>query len=145
MQNRHLKLAFNREHLSIKVSQVEILLLIILLILFWKNLKDFFLKLQMRSIFVIMALVYTFFTFTLIQADAQVNFSPAWGKRSSDLMGDAKDASEYRRMLQNDGCQTPLECLIRLQRLMQVKTFSNLIFFSICMHLKVIIFMRFIF
>lgn len=76
----------------------------------------------MRSTFVIMALVYTFFTFTLIQADAQVNFSPAWGKRSSDLLGESKDASEYRRMLQNDGCQTPLECLLRLQRLLQVKT-----------------------
>lgn len=75
----------------------------------------------MRSILIILALVYTFLALSLSQVDAQVNFSPAWGKRSGgELLGEPKDPSEYRRMLQAEGCQTPLECLIRMQRLMQV-------------------------
>ncbi|CAL8077918.1 unnamed protein product [Orchesella dallaii] len=73
----------------------------------------------MRSLFIIVALLYTLFTFTLIPTDAQVNFSPAWGKRSTtDWLGESQDQSpsEYQNVVAVDGCQTPLECLLRMQR-----------------------------
>lgn len=72
----------------------------------------------MRFSLLLVAVLFAFFTI----ANAQVNFSPAWGKRSSELLvADGPDSSDYRRGVGSEGCQTPLECLIRMQRLMKVR------------------------
>ncbi|CAG7816474.1 unnamed protein product [Allacma fusca] len=72
---------------------------------------------QLRAGFYI-ALVMAIAVLAVTVVEAQVNFSPSWGKRASVTMtqGGTEDFSQFP-----ENCKIPLDSVVRIQKLIQLE------------------------
>ena len=73
----------------------------------------------MRAVMVLVVLVGICLAVALVEA--QVNFSPSWGKRSNDDLSQTLPFS--------DSCKIPFDSVLRIQKLIQVNHDLFFIFF----------------
>lgn len=72
----------------------------------------------MRSLSVVLLLLGALISCAFVEAHAQVNFSPAWGKRAAGAVSQTHDNLQPSTTLGD--CKLPFDGVVRILRLIQV-------------------------